>query len=116
MSDRAPLRGEIWQVAFDPVVGHEQGGDRPAVVISSDYLNEGPWRLAVVVPISRRDRGNPLHVRIDPDRNGLPHTSFVLCDVIRSISHERLRFRRGRIDEAALFEIERGVLRLPELD
>ncbi len=59
---RQPRRGEVWQVAFDPVVGREQAGERPAVVVSFDDLNATTAGIAIVLPITRRDRGNPLLV------------------------------------------------------
>jgi mRNA interferase MazF len=61
-----PRRGDVWSVALDPVVGHEQGGYRPALVVSSDLLHAIPSQLAIVVPITSRDRGVRAHVAIVP--------------------------------------------------
>lgn len=94
---RSPRCGEVWQVAFDPVVGREQAGDRPAIVISFDPLNSSGSGIAIVVPITSRDRGNPLHVAVGPPEGGLRRPSFVLCEAIRSISTERLHFHRGAV-------------------
>jgi mRNA interferase MazF len=90
-----PRRGDARQVAFDPVGGHEQGGERPAVVVSADRLNDGPSGLAIVIPVTRRDRGNPFDVPIAPPEGGLGMRAFVLSEGIRSISTERFRSRRG---------------------
>jgi mRNA interferase MazF len=112
---RSPLRGEIWQVALDPVVGHEQGGNRPAVVVSSNALNAGPSSLVIVVPLTRRDRGNPFNVPVEASERGVKNPSVALCDMVRSVSHERLSFRRGTVDAAALAEIEDRLLVLLDI-
>ncbi|HYO31163.1 MAG TPA: type II toxin-antitoxin system PemK/MazF family toxin [Thermomicrobiales bacterium] len=90
-----PRRGDVWQVAFDPVGGHEQGGERPAVVVSAGRMNDGPSGLAIVIPVTRRDRGNPFDVPIGPPEGDRSMRTFVLSEGIRSISTERFRFRRG---------------------
>jgi mRNA interferase MazF len=84
-------RGEIWLADFDPVRGHEQGRQRPALILSTDQFNNGPAGLAVVVPFTTRERARmPLRVRVDPPDGGLRVTSWALCEAIRSISTERL--------------------------
>jgi mRNA interferase MazF len=57
----APLRGEIWLVNLDPVQGHEQGGKRPALVVSDDTFNQGPAGLVLVVPNTSRQKSIPIH-------------------------------------------------------
>jgi len=84
-------RGEIWLADFDPVRGHEQGRQRPALVISNDQFNNGPAGLVVVVPLTTTERQRmPLRVRIDPPDGGVRETSFALCEAVRSISTDRL--------------------------
>lgn len=106
MSDRRPRRGEIWQVALDPVIGLEQGGNRPAIVVSNDTLNAGPSRLVFVVPLTRRDRGNPFHVPVETSESGATHRSVALCDMVRSVAHEHLGVRRGSVGPDVLVEID----------
>jgi mRNA interferase MazF len=101
-----PRRGDIWQTDFDPVVGHEQGGERPAVVISIDDINRGPSDLVVVLPFSTRDRGHPFHVAVPPAASGLAQPSFALCEMIRVVSRRRLRFVRGRMSDDAMAVLE----------
>ncbi len=111
-----PRRGDVWQVAFDPVVGHEQGGERPAVVVSADRMNDGLSGLAIVIPVTRRDRGNPFDVPIAPPDGGLPMPSFGLCESVRSVATERFRFRRGTLSAATMALLDerlRIVLGLP---
>ena len=102
---RLLLRGEVWQADLDPAIGREQAGQRPVVIVSTNRFNQGGSRLVVVVPLTRIDRGNPLHVPIVPPDGGLRHRSFALCDMVRSISRDRLQFPIGVIDHAAMDEI-----------
>jgi mRNA interferase MazF len=84
-------RGEVWLADFDPVRGHEQGRQRPALILSTDQFNNGPAELVVVIPFTTRERARmPLRVRVDPPEAGLRETSWALCEAIRSISTERL--------------------------
>ncbi|MDK2888931.1 MAG: mRNA interferase MazF [Thermoanaerobacter sp.] len=101
-----PLRGEVWLVDLNPVRGHEQAGRRPALVISVDMFNSGPAELVVVLPITTKDKGIPLHVRIDPPEGGVKETSFVKCEDIRSVSTERLTVRLGRVSRDVMALVE----------
>ena len=56
MMEAAPSRGEVWDLNFDPTLGHEQAGTRPALILSVDLFNEGPADLVVVVPLTRSAR------------------------------------------------------------
>lgn len=110
-----PRFGEVWQADLNPTVGHEQAGTRPVIIVSIDAFNQNASRLVYVVPVTRRERRNPLHVPISPSQRGLQYSSFARCDAARSISTDRLRFRIGRIDQSAMDEIGdrlRIVLRL----
>jgi len=55
-----PSRGDVWDLNFDPTIGREQAGARPALIISVDVFNQGPAELVVAVPITRTQRGNPM--------------------------------------------------------
>jgi len=86
-----PNRGEVWVADFDPVRGHEQGRQRPALILSTDQFNNGPAGLVVVVPLTTKERARmPLRVRVDPPDGGLKETSWALCEAVRSISTDRL--------------------------
>lgn len=103
MSQRPrPCRGEVWQVRLDPVVGHEQAGTRPAIVVSTDRFNQGWSGLVVVVPVTRTDHPNPFHVAVDPPQGGLTSRTFIKCEDVRSVSVERLIRRLGTVSPATL--------------
>ncbi len=106
VSTTKPSRGEIWQVALDPTRGHEQAGQRPALVVSVDTFNYGPAGLVVVLPITSRHRGVPLHVQVSPPEGGLKRPSVILCDHIRSVATERLVRRLGTVSTATLTQVE----------
>jgi mRNA interferase MazF len=92
---RDPSRGEIWTANLDPTRGHEQAGERPVLIVSTNRFNHGPADLVLIVPLTRTARRIPLRVQIDPPEGGLPERSYALCDAIRSIAKERLDLRRG---------------------
>ena len=101
-----PNRGEIWVFDPDPVRGHEQGGRRPALVVSADLYNETPSGLVVVVPLTTRDHGVPLWVRIEPPEGGLARPSFAICDAVCSVSTQRLGRRLGRVGSATMGAVD----------
>jgi mRNA interferase MazF len=101
-----PSRKDVWLVDLEPVRGHEQGRTRPCVVVSDDLFNHGPAGLVVVVPLTTRDRGIPLHVRVDPPDGGLQQPSFIKCEDVRSISVERLLSQWGAISDPVMREVE----------
>jgi mRNA interferase MazF len=89
-------RGEVYLGDPDPVVGHEQGGRRPLLVVSIEPMNSSPARLAIAVPLTTTDRRNKLHVRVDPPEGGLKRSSFAMPEMVRSVSVTRLQRRLGR--------------------
>ncbi len=102
-----PSRGEIWLVDLDPVVGHEQAKLRPCLVISNDDFNHGLSYLHIILPLTSKNRNNPLHVRINTPEGGINRESFILCDQIRSVSRERFKSRGlGNISELTLNAVE----------
>ncbi|HVC88167.1 MAG TPA: type II toxin-antitoxin system PemK/MazF family toxin [Gaiellaceae bacterium] len=95
-------RGEIWVVDLDPTRGREQRGTRPALVVSADPINTGPAQLVVVVPLTTIERRIPLHVQIDPPNGGVRERSFAMCEMIRSVSADRLVRSWGRVDSRTM--------------
>jgi mRNA interferase MazF len=110
MSDDAPLRrGEVAWVEFDPVRGHEQAGRRPALVISTDAYHASIPNLAVVVPVTTRDRGLPHHVPLSGAHLRLPSTSYAMTEQPRSIDRDRVVGTAGRVDEQTLDAVDRAL-------
>jgi len=77
---------QIWWANFDPQVGREQAGLRPAVIVGTALACELPNRLALVVPCTTTDRRLPFHPRL----TALERPTFAMCDQLKSVSRERL--------------------------
>ena len=101
-----PSRGEVWLVDLNPTRGHEQAGVRPGLVVSTDTFNHGPAGLVVILPLTTRARGIPLHVAVGPPEGGVQERSFVKCEDIRSVAKERLTQRWERISATTMAEVE----------
>jgi mRNA interferase MazF len=101
-----PSRGEIWLVDLDPTRGHEQAGRRPCLVVSVDLFNYGPAGLAVILPLTTRDRRIPFHVEVHPPEGGLTARSFIKCEDVRSASKDRFAQRWGTVSAATLAAVE----------
>lgn len=84
---------QVWLVDFGVPVGHEQGGERPAIVVGSAAHCRFPIDMALVVPLTARDRGLTHHVRIDSKQSGLNRPSWARSEEIMCVS--RLRFTRA---------------------
>lgn len=94
---RIPLAAEIWYVDFDPQVGREQAGIRPALVLSNDRFNRALNGLIIAAPITGTDRGVPVHLRVEAGMGGLTKTSFILCDQTSAFSENRFLRYRGEV-------------------
>jgi mRNA interferase MazF len=93
-----PKRGEIYRADLDPVVGHEQGGRRPLLVLSISGMNRAPVDLVLGIPLTTTFHASKLHVRIEPDsESGLTRVSYAMPEMARSVSTERFGRRLGRV-------------------
>ncbi len=104
---RNPRAGEIWDVNFSPQVGHEQGGIRPALVVSIDGFNDIPHSFRIVAPITGTDRGLPNHLRIDPPEGGLTKPSVIMCEQVKSQSVLRFKRKRGEASPEIVAQVQR---------
>lgn len=110
-----PRRAEIWLVDFGEPVGPEQGGRRPAMVVSADALNPGPAGVVIVVPLTTAHRALPSHVEIEAGESGLHHTSYAKCEDVKSVSEQRLVACLGVATPEAAFAAGRILRYLLEL-
>lgn len=88
-------RGEIYFVRLDPIVGREQGGVRPVLVVSSDKVNGAPLVVTVVPGTDGRNvRTDREHsVRVAPADSGLPRETVFLCFQVRALDPSRFPAR-----------------------
>ena len=102
MTTYVPQKGDFVTVTFDPQSGHEQRGRRPALVVSNTLFNKHTG-LAIVCPLTNRERGFPFHVAVGNDPNV---TGFVMVEQIKSIDfHARKASRIGRASDSVLEEV-----------
>jgi len=94
------------------VVGHEQEGRHPFLVISIDSMNRSAAELVIAVPLTTTDRGSELHIRLDPPEGGLNRVSFAMPEIVRILSTIRLKRKLGRAspDSAEVVARRIGIL------
>jgi mRNA interferase MazF len=99
-------RGDIYVAELSPVVGREQGGRRPVVVVSPAAYNSWPIGMVVVAPITSVDRRLRHHILIGKE-SGLRGESYVMPEYVRAISQQRLAERPiGAAEPEALDLVE----------
>lgn len=108
-------RGEVWLTDFGEPIGREQAGQRPAVVVSADPLNESRAGVVIVVPCTTKRRGLPSHIEIESGSSGLDEVSYAKCEDVKSISEQRLMGRLGAVGPNTQFEIGRALRFLLDL-
>lgn len=103
-------RGELYSAGLDPVVGSEQGGTRPVLVVQNDTGNRySPTVIVLAVTSATGKPPLPMHVRIPAEGNGLQRDSVALAEQIRTIDKRRLRERIGKVSPAVLAEVEEAL-------
>ena len=99
-------RGDVFLVDLNPVVGAEQAGIRPALVIQIDKANVvSPHTVIVPFTARIRDVKLPSHVRIPAGTGGLTEESILLCEQIRVIDKRRLVRKIGSVEQEQLTEV-----------
>ena len=102
-------RGEIWLLDLGEPIGHEQGWQRPVLVVSSDEWNRHA-ETVTVLPLTRTRHGLPTRVELEPNpHNGLTDGSYARCEDIRSVSDRRLVRRLGVSDDVVMHVIGRTI-------
>ena len=100
--------GTIVWCDLDPVVGNEQGGRRPALVISSIDYSEAMTHMTLVVPVTTRQRPWPNHVALSGP-TGLRTQSYAITEQPRAISIMRVQKIAGRVDGDSLARVSRWI-------
>ncbi len=103
-------RGDIYYADLSPVVGSEQGGVRPVLIVQNDVGNRySPTVIAAAITSQTEKSKLPTHIELDPRSCGLSKDSVVLLEQIRTIDKKRLKERMGRIDDSAMGRIDRAL-------
>jgi len=113
---RRPRRGEIWWVNFSPS-GNEIRDEHPALVVSSDQLNDSNFGILIVIPISSSSRPLRIHVDLPAGEGGLQKLSRIKCDQVGEVDIRRFRPKGkiGEIRHETLRKVELVLRRLLEL-
>lgn len=92
-------RGEIYYADLSPVVGSEQGGVRPVLIVQNDVGNRHSPTVIAAAITSRQDKNRlPTHIEVQADKCGLARDSIVLLEQIRTIDKKRLGDKMGELD------------------
>lgn len=103
-------RGEIYYADLSPVVGSEQGGIRPVLILQNDIGNKYSPTIIVAAITSKTDKAKlPTHIALQGERNGLPKNSVILLEQIRTIDKKRLKEKLGGLNNITMNKVEDGL-------
>lgn len=104
-------RGDIYYADLRPVVGSEQGGVRPVLIIQNDIGNKhSPTVICAAITSQMNKAKLPTHVELDSSRYALVKDSVVLLEQLRTIDKKRLRDKVCHLDREILQKVERVLL------
>lgn len=103
-------RGEIYYADLSPVVGSEQGGVRPVLIVQNDIGNKySPTVIAAAITSQCGKNKLPTHIEIDAKQSGLNKDSIVLLEQMRTIDKSRLREKTGELSRAFMNYIDDAI-------
>lgn len=103
-------RGDIYYADLSPVVGSEQGGIRPVLIIQNDVGNKySPTVIAAAITSRMGKTKLPTHIEVFAERAGLARDSVVLLEQVRTLDKRRLREKMGHLDGDIMQEIDNAI-------
>ena len=103
-------RGDIFYADLSPVVGSEQGGIRPVLIVQNDVGNKfSPTVIAAAITSQNTKASLPTHIRLNANGSGLSKDSVVLLEQIRTIDKKRLKEKMGFVDEFSMNRINQAL-------
>ncbi|MZQ75934.1 MAG: PemK family transcriptional regulator [Peptoclostridium sp.] len=103
-------RGDIYYADLSPVIGSEQGGVRPVLIVQNDIGNKYSPTVIVAAITAKIDKAKlPTHVEIKANEYGLVKDSVVLLEQIRTIDKKRLREKIGSFDEKLMLKVDEAL-------
>ena len=103
-------RGDIYYADLSPVVGSEQGGLRPVLIIQNDIGNKySPTVIAAAITSRMSKARLPTHIDIYADEVGLAKDSVILLEQIRTLDKSRLKEKMGHLDDAAMDHVNTAI-------
>lgn len=109
--DTSVKRGDIYYADLSPVVGSEQGGVRPVLIIQNDTGNRySPTIIAAAITSQTGKARLPTHIELPVQQEcGLTKDSVVLLEQVRTLDKRRLRERMGRVDDQVMEKIDTAI-------
>ena len=103
-------RGEVFFADLSPVVGSEQGGIRPVLIVQNDVGNKYSPTVIAAAITSKQDKTKlPTHIALGAQSCGLQKDSIVLLEQVRTIDKRRLREKMGTVDPAAMRRVDEAL-------
>lgn len=103
-------RGDIYYADLSPVVGSEQGGIRPVLIVQNDIGNKYSPTVIAAAITSQRDKAKlPTHIEVTASSCGLAKDSIVLLEQIRTLDKRRLKERMGMLDDTSMGRIDQAL-------
>ncbi|MCI9510431.1 MAG: type II toxin-antitoxin system PemK/MazF family toxin [Angelakisella sp.] len=103
-------RGEIYYADLSPVVGSEQGGVRPVLIIQNDVGNRfSPTVIAAAITSQKDKTRLPTHIQLNSRDCGLARDSVVLLEQVRTIDKRRLKERMGKVEDPYMDQVDHAL-------
>ena len=103
-------RGDIYYADLSPVVGSEQGGVRPVLIVQNDVGNKFSPTVIAAAITSQKDKGNlPTHIAVNAQGSGLIKDSIILLEQVRTLDKHRLREKMGRLDPDSMGRVDQAL-------
>jgi mRNA interferase MazF len=103
-------RGDIYYADLSPVIGSEQGGLRPVLIVQNDVGNKySPTVIAAAITSRMSKTKLPTHIDIMGENAGLAKDSIILLEQIRTIDKKRLKEKMGHLDEATMTNVNNAI-------
>ena len=103
-------RGEIFYAELNPVIGSEQGGTRPVLVIQNDIGNQySPTTIVVAITSQISKAKLPTHVEVRAIRSGLERDSVILTEQIRTVDKSRLKEKVAVLDDEVMLRVDEAI-------
>ncbi len=103
-------RGDIYYADLSPVVGSEQGGTRPVLIVQNDVGNKySPTVIAAAITSQKYKTKLPTHISVNAGGCGLQKDSIVLLEQVRTIDKQRLKERMGNLPQEEMKKINRAL-------
>jgi mRNA interferase MazF len=103
-------RGDIFYADLSPVVGSEQGGIRPVLIVQNDVGNKfSPTVIAAAITSQKYKTDLPTHIKVNADGSGLARDSIVLLEQVRTLDKRRLKERMGNLETRDMQRVDRAL-------